>query len=215
MVFNNQVLACLFFNVFAFQTSRDIGLYKPKPRGRFSGYSYSSSCSLILNMYWLSIVRIACLCKHSSKFHTCTLYKPNQMIATYITRHFCDTSFRYIVKFARIKTYLQLQRNTGKIMLRNNNYLGNTFERKQAKRCECLLRDVTRHWNTNEKKSDEKTTLFHDGICHDCGIAWCFWKNASWDIIRSSSVRTLKGAESNIFTCKPRSLQLFLDPGVN
>ena len=26
-------------------------------------------------------------------------------------------------------------------------------------------------WNTNEKKGDEKKTLFHDGICHDCDIA--------------------------------------------
>ena len=34
------------------------------------------------------------------------------------------------------------------------------------------------YWNTNEKKADDKTTLFHDGIC---------WKNVSWDTIRSSS----------------------------
>ena len=27
------------------------------------------------------------------------------------------------------------------------------------------------YWNTNEKKADEKTTLFHDGICLDCDIA--------------------------------------------
>ena len=27
------------------------------------------------------------------------------------------------------------------------------------------------YWNTNEKKGDEKTTLFHGGICHDCDIA--------------------------------------------
>ena len=26
-------------------------------------------------------------------------------------------------------------------------------------------------WKSNEKKADEKTTLFHDGICHDCDIA--------------------------------------------
>ena len=26
------------------------------------------------------------------------------------------------------------------------------------------------YWNTNEKKADEKTTLIHDGICHDCNI---------------------------------------------
>ena len=38
------------------------------------------------------------------------------------------------------------------------------------------------------KKADKKTTLFHDGICYDCDIARCFWKNASWDTIRSSSV---------------------------
>ena len=38
------------------------------------------------------------------------------------------------------------------------------------------------HWKTNEKKADDKTTLFHDGICHEF-----FWKNASWDTIRSSS----------------------------
>ena len=43
------------------------------------------------------------------------------------------------------------------------------------------------YWNTNEKKAGEKTTLFHYEICHDCDIAWCLWKNASWDIIRSSS----------------------------
>ena len=30
-------------------------------------------------------------------------------------------------------------------------------------------------------------TLFQDGICYDCDIAWCFWENASWDTIRSSS----------------------------
>ena len=30
-------------------------------------------------------------------------------------------------------------------------------------------------------------TLFQDGFCYDCDIAWCFWKNASWDTIRSSS----------------------------
>ena len=40
------------------------------------------------------------------------------------------------------------------------------------------------YWNTNEKKADEKTILFHDVICHDCDIAWCFWKDASWDTIR-------------------------------
>ena len=27
------------------------------------------------------------------------------------------------------------------------------------------------YWDTNEKKADKKTTLFHDGICHDCDIA--------------------------------------------
>ena len=32
------------------------------------------------------------------------------------------------------------------------------------------------YWNANEKKGDEKTTIFHDEICHDCDLAWCFWK---------------------------------------
>ena len=27
------------------------------------------------------------------------------------------------------------------------------------------------YWNANEKKADEKTTLFHDGICHHWDIA--------------------------------------------
>ena len=27
------------------------------------------------------------------------------------------------------------------------------------------------YWKSNEKKADDKTTLFHDGICHDCDIA--------------------------------------------
>ena len=27
------------------------------------------------------------------------------------------------------------------------------------------------YWDTNEKKADRETTLFHDGICHDCDIA--------------------------------------------
>ena len=27
------------------------------------------------------------------------------------------------------------------------------------------------YWKSNEKKADEKTTLFHDGICNDCDIA--------------------------------------------
>ena len=26
-------------------------------------------------------------------------------------------------------------------------------------------------WKSNEKKAEEKTTLFHDGICHDSDIA--------------------------------------------
>ena len=26
------------------------------------------------------------------------------------------------------------------------------------------------YWDTNEKKADEKTTLFDDGICHDGDI---------------------------------------------
>ena len=26
------------------------------------------------------------------------------------------------------------------------------------------------YWKSNEKKADEKTTLFHDGICNDCDI---------------------------------------------
>ena len=43
------------------------------------------------------------------------------------------------------------------------------------------------YWKSNEKKADEKTTLFYDGICHDYDIAWYFWKNAPWDTIRSSS----------------------------
>ena len=46
------------------------------------------------------------------------------------------------------------------------------------------------YWKSKEKKADEKTTLSHDrcrdGICHDHDIARCFWKNASWDTIRSS-----------------------------
>ena len=25
-------------------------------------------------------------------------------------------------------------------------------------------------WNTNEKKANEKMTLIHNGICHDCTI---------------------------------------------
>ena len=52
------------------------------------------------------------------------------------------------------------------------------------------------YWNTKEKKADEKTTLFHDETCHDCDIAWCFWKNASWDTIRSSSVLDLRSGGS-------------------
>ena len=44
--------------------------------------------------------------------------------------------------------------------------------------------------NRIRKKTDEKTTLFHGGICNDCDVAWCFWKNASWDTIRSSSAIT-------------------------
>ena len=44
------------------------------------------------------------------------------------------------------------------------------------------------YWKSNEKKADEKTTLFQDGICHYYDIARCFWKNVSWDTtIRSSS----------------------------
>ena len=27
------------------------------------------------------------------------------------------------------------------------------------------------YWKSSEKKADEKTILFHDGICHDCDIA--------------------------------------------
>ena len=27
------------------------------------------------------------------------------------------------------------------------------------------------YWKSNEKKADGKTTLFHDGICHDYNIA--------------------------------------------
>ena len=27
------------------------------------------------------------------------------------------------------------------------------------------------YWKTNKKKGVEKTTLFHDGICHNCDIA--------------------------------------------
>ena len=26
------------------------------------------------------------------------------------------------------------------------------------------------YWNTNEKKADEKMTVFHDVICHVCDI---------------------------------------------
>ena len=44
----------------------------------------------------------------------------------------------------------------------------------------CQIKKITQfsyfYWNTNEKKAGEKTTLFHDEICHDCDIAWCFWK---------------------------------------
>ena len=29
------------------------------------------------------------------------------------------------------------------------------------------------NWNTNEKKADNKTALFHGGIYHECDIAWC------------------------------------------
>ena len=43
------------------------------------------------------------------------------------------------------------------------------------------------YWNTNAKKADEKMTLIHNGKCHDCDIAWCFWKNAWWDTIWSLS----------------------------
>ena len=39
------------------------------------------------------------------------------MIATHYTRHFCNTSFRYILKFTRTETYLQILRNIGTIML--------------------------------------------------------------------------------------------------
>ena len=28
------------------------------------------------------------------------------------------------------------------------------------------------YWNTNEKKADNKTALFHDGICRDCDTAF-------------------------------------------
>ena len=27
------------------------------------------------------------------------------------------------------------------------------------------------YWKSNEKKADEKATLFHDGICNDCDLA--------------------------------------------
>ena len=52
---------------------------------------------------------------------------------------------------------------------------------------------------THEKKADEETTLFHDGICHDCDIAWCFRKNVSWDTIIPSS--------SGLYPCQVRLSQ--------
>ena len=27
------------------------------------------------------------------------------------------------------------------------------------------------YWNANEKKADQNTVLFQDGMCHDCDIA--------------------------------------------
>ena len=102
MIFNNQVFARFSFNVFAVQTSRYIGLHKPKPRSTFSGYFHLSSCSLILYMHGLSIVHIAFLFVQAQQQYmyisTCTLFKPNEMIAKYFSCHFGDVSLRYNCK---------------------------------------------------------------------------------------------------------------------
>ena len=61
-------------------------------------------------------------------------------------------------------------------------FLFGKFAVKSLQSGEILSNNEIMHWKTNEKKADDKTTLFHDGICHEF-----FWKNASWDTIRSSS----------------------------
>ena len=40
------------------------------------------------------------------------------------------------------------------------------------------------------KQAGEKTALFHAGIRHNCEVAWCAEKIASWDTIRTSSGKT-------------------------
>ena len=47
------------------------------------------------------------------------------------------------------------------------------------------------YWSKYVEKADEKTTLPHNEISHDSDIAWCSWKNASWDTIRLSSASYL------------------------
>ena len=47
-------------------------------------------------------------------------YKPNEMITMYSMRHFCNTSFKFLIVLincSRIKACLHIQRDIGKIML--------------------------------------------------------------------------------------------------
>ena len=69
------------------------------------------------------------------------------------------------------------------------------------------------YWRTNEKKADEKMTFFHDGICHVCDIGWCFWKNASWDTIQSSSATSWSFLPPSAPTATPQSLRYLLSCG--
>ena len=73
-------------------------------------YFYLSSCSLILHVLTEHCTHHLFVCAS-----TAANYKPNEMIATYYTRHLCNTSFRQCCKIrSRLKACLQIQRNIGK-----------------------------------------------------------------------------------------------------
>ena len=79
MFFTNQVFACLSFNIFSVQTSRYIGLHKPKPRNIFSDYFYLSSCSLIFALNFFISVNF-CFSFVSNSLAYITIPKDNAKI---------------------------------------------------------------------------------------------------------------------------------------
>ena len=105
-------------NGFTVQTSWYMGMHKPKPLSTLFFWLFLFILQLpdFVHVMTKHCTHCVFVQARTAANYTCTLYKPIKMIAISATSAIWVLGI-LIVKFAQIKTHLQIQCNIGKVML--------------------------------------------------------------------------------------------------